>query len=157
LEPREPSAHSVVYRDSAVIAATPTQVWNVLIDFAAYASWNPWLVWAEGEARPGAAVRVDVMLGKRKMRARHTVLVVEPEQRFCWCDAGWNSWFVYGQRSRTLTAQADGTVLFEQELLLDGPLNRVARLFQGTALRDGMAAETVALKQRVEQNPGENP
>lgn len=151
LTPRQPSADSVVYRDSAVIEARPGQVWDVLVDFPRYEAWNPWIVRAEGEARPGATVHVDVMLGEQRTKAEHTVLVVQPERRFCWKDAGWNAWFVYGQRCRTLTPQPDGSVLFEVELLLDGPLSGVADHFQGEAMRTGMAAETAALKQRAEQ------
>ncbi len=151
LTPREPSAHSVVLREEAVIAAEPARIWRILVDFPQYSTWNPWVVRAEGDATPGGAVRVDVVLGRHEMRADHVVLVVEPETRFCWRDAGWNSWFVYGQRCRTLDRQADGTVLFKQELLLDGPFSQVARLATGRALRDGMAAETAALKQRAER------
>jgi hypothetical protein len=41
-------------------------------------------------------------------------------------------------------------VLFRQELLLDGPFRRVAGAMTGPALKAGLAAETAALKQRVE-------
>jgi hypothetical protein len=149
--PREPSARSVVYREEAVVAADLTRVWQILVDLPRYQDWNPWVTRAEGRAEPGAEVVVDVVLGKHVMRAQHIVLTVEPEARFCWRDAGWNSWFVYGQRCRTLQRQPDGRVLFRQELLLDGPLSPVAGLTMGRALRDGMAAETTALKQHAER------
>ncbi|MCG8420898.1 MAG: SRPBCC domain-containing protein [Proteobacteria bacterium] len=149
-EPRPPGPHSVVFRQSAVIDADVATIWNLLVDLNGYQDWNPWVVWAEGEAFPGAQVFVDVVMGKKTMRAEHTVLAVDPEQRFCWKDAGWNAKFVYGQRCRWLTVKDDGRVLFEQELLLDGALAGVSALFYGHALRDGMAAETVALKDYAE-------
>jgi uncharacterized protein YndB with AHSA1/START domain len=153
LTPREPGAHSVVFREEAVIAAHPARIWRLLVDLPGYSNWNPWVIRAEGDAAPGGAVEVDVVLGKHTMRAQHVVLVVEPEARFCWRDAGWNSWFVYGQRCRTLRPQADGTVLFQQELLLDGPLSSIAKLVNGRDLRHGMAAETAALKEHAERQP----
>jgi uncharacterized protein YndB with AHSA1/START domain len=149
--PREPSERSVVFREEAVIAADPATVWRLLVDLPGYRSWNPWVVEADGEAVPGADVRVDVMLGGHRMQARHTVLTVRPEAEFCWKDAGWNSWFVYGQRCRRLTQRPDGTVLFRQDLLLDGPLSGAASRTTGRALRDGMAAETAALKEHAEK------
>jgi uncharacterized protein YndB with AHSA1/START domain len=150
LTPREPSARSVVFREEAVIAADPARVWGLLVNLDGYRSWNPWVVAADGAAEPGADVTVDVMLGGHRMHARHTVLTVRPEAEFCWKDAGWNSWFVYGQRCRWLEQRPDGTVLFRQELLLDGPLSGMASLTMGKALRDGMAAETAALKAHAE-------
>jgi len=151
-EPRVPGPHSVVLHEEAVIKAEPSRIWQILVDLPRYSEWNPWLTRAEGRAEPGAEVDVDVVLGNRTMKAKHVVLAVEPEKRFCWRDAGWNSWFVYGQRCRTLDRQADGTVLFRQELLLDGPLAGLAKLTQGKDLQAGMAAETAALKARAEQD-----
>lgn len=148
--PRQPSAHSVVYREEAVIAADPARVWQLLVDFDGYRSWNPWLVRAEGEAVPGADVTVRVTMGPTVMTAHHTVLTVRPQAELCWRDAGWNSWFVYGQRCRWIEQRADGTVLFRQELLLDGPLSGLAAATTGRSLRAGMAAETAALKRTAE-------
>lgn len=151
LEPREPSNHSVVYRVETVIAAEPARIWRLLTDLPGYESWNPWVVWAQGRSEPGADVRVKVVMGNHTMPADHIVLKVEPQQRFCWKDAGWNAWFVYGQRCRTLTLRPDGAVLVKNELLLDGVLSGAADLAMGRAMRDGMAAENAALKQNAER------
>lgn len=151
--PRTPSARSIVLREEAVIAATPERVWAVLVDLPGYSAWNPWLVRADGEAKPGAVVRADVVLGADRRRAEHVVLTVEPHTRFCWRDAGWTTAFVYGQRCRWLTPRPDGTVLFRQELLLEGTSKRTALRRYGPALRAGMAAETAALRERAERAP----
>jgi uncharacterized protein YndB with AHSA1/START domain len=150
LDPREPGAQSVVYRSDTVISASPARVWALLADLPGYAQWNPWVVRAEGDMRRGGTVKVDVKLGALTMAAEHTVLVVDPEHRFCWRDAGWNAWFVYGQRCRTLTVQPDGTVRLSQELLLDGALSGAAAAVLGKPMSDGMAAESAALKERAE-------
>jgi hypothetical protein len=142
----------VVFTQRAVISAEQARIWTLLTDLPGYASWNPFVIKAEGRTEPGADVRVEVVLGKRTQSAQHVVLTVDPQREFCWKDAGWNSWFVYGQRCRWLEPQDDGTVLFTQELLLDGPFAGAASHMMGEALRDGMAAETAALKEHAERS-----
>jgi len=149
--PREPSAHSVVYREQAIIHADQARIWQLIVDLPGYARWNPWVIRADGGSTPGSEVAVDVVLGRHVMPARHVVLVNEAQSRFCWRDAGWNAIFVYGQRCRTLQPQADGSILFKQELLLDGIFSPAADFTIGQAMRDGMAAETAALKRHAEQ------
>jgi hypothetical protein len=148
--PREPTWWSVVFHEEAVIAADPALIWDLLIDLPGYQDWNPWITWAEGETVPGATVHVDVVLGGNVQRVEHVILVVETEQRFCWKDGGWTPLFVYGQRCRTLTLQPDGRVKVENDLLLDGLVPHLAKLFLGAQLQAGMAAETAALKQTAE-------
>lgn len=148
--PRTRSTRSIVLQEEAVIAAPPERVWAILVDLANYASWNPWLVKVDGSPTPGATVWADVILGEKRRRAEHVVLVVEPHTRFCWRDAGWTTAFAYGQRCRWLTLQPDGTVLFRQELLLEGSMKKAALRRYGPALRAGMRAETAALRERAE-------
>ncbi|GAB2829916.1 SRPBCC domain-containing protein [Lentzea nigeriaca] len=150
LDPREPGEHSVVYRVDTVISAPQERVYGLITDFPGYARWNPWVVKASGSTAPGDEVRVDVVLGSITMAAKHTVLGGVPARRFCWKDAGWNAWFVYGQRCRTLTTQSDGTVLLSNELLIDGILSGWTDHFMGRAMRDGMQAENAALKRIAE-------
>jgi len=153
LVPRTPSARSIVLREETVIAATPQRVWAVLVDLPGYSSWNPWLLQVEGKAQTGATVWADVVLGEDRRRAKHVVLAVDPNTRFCWRDAGWTTAFVYGQRCRWLVLLPDGTVLFRQELLLEGSSKKTALRRYGPALRAGMAAETAALRRRAESEP----
>jgi len=148
--PHVPGPCSIVYESDAVIRGTVDQVWDTLVDLPHYGDWNPWVVSASGTLAPGGAVTVQVMLNGRQQKADHKVLTVNPKSDFCWRDAGWNSWFVYGQRCRWLTPHADGTVGYHVELLLDGPIDWLADWTNGQALRDGMSAETAALKQHVE-------
>src|SRR5687768_16113942 len=118
LAPRVPTSRSLVFREEAVIAASAERIWDVLADLPRYAEWNPWLTAAESEGplAVGGVVWANVVLGRRTMRAKHVVLVLERGARLVWRDAGWNAAFVYGQRSRTLVPRADGTVTLQQEL-----------------------------------------
>jgi uncharacterized protein YndB with AHSA1/START domain len=149
-EPRTPSGRSVVFRAQAVIQARAEQVWHALVDLPGYPAWNPWLVRAEGEVRVGGVVWAQVRLGAKQLRAKHRVLVAERPVRLCWRDAGLSTIFVYGQRLRVLTEEADGRVRLEQELLLEGPLQGLVVRMYGESLRAGLEAETQALKRFVE-------
>jgi hypothetical protein len=143
--PREPSWHSILFEEQAVIAAPIDRIWGLLIDLEGYRDWNPWIVWAEGEAVPGATIQADVVMGDAIMEVEHVILAVDAERRFCWRDEGFTTLFVYGQRCRWLTASPDGRVHFRQQLLLEGLFAPVAKAMYGAKLRAGMIAETAAL------------
>ena len=149
--PRDPSSCSIVFEEETDIAASPETVWNLLVDLRSYGDWNPWIVYADGEAVEGAVVNADVVMGDRIMEVEHVVLAVEPTTRFCWRDGGLSSLFVYGQRCRWVEARPDGTVHFRQQLLLDGLFAQASRLIYGNAMRAGMASETAALRAIAER------
>jgi uncharacterized protein YndB with AHSA1/START domain len=149
--PRTPSPLAVFVRSEARIAADAAEIFDLIIDFDAYGEWNPWVVWAEGDPVVGGEVLVDVILGGRAQRYEHIVIAVEPHTRFCWRDSGWNSWFAYAQRCRTLTPQADGKTLLSVETFIDGPFAKLVQAFYGDDLQRGMNAETAALKARAEE------
>jgi uncharacterized protein YndB with AHSA1/START domain len=148
--PKNPSSLAVFFRSEATIHATPEKIFDIIIDFDSYAEWDPWLVWAEGDAVVGGKVAVDAIMGGKAQRYDHVVIAVEPYTRFCWRDAGWNSYFAYAQRCRTLTPQADGTTLVKVETFIDGPLAWLGAHLQGQNLQSGQDAETAALKVRAE-------
>src|SRR6476646_3773305 len=67
------------------IAATPGQVWQVLIDFAAYAEWNPFIVNATGTATTGSRLALRMQpVGARAMTLKPVVRDVMPERRLRW-------------------------------------------------------------------------
>jgi len=132
------------------IAAPPEVVWAVLVDLGAYAAWNPWLPHAAGEARTGAEVDVEVVLGDERRAAKHVVLEVEPPSLFCWRDAGWTAWLVSGRRCRRLAVTDQGGTQLTQVLTLGGPLRAAAVSRYGEALASGLRAESDAVRARAE-------
>ena len=67
------------------IDATAEQVWEVLTDFAAYATWNPFIVSAVGAAEVGTTVRMRMQpVGARAVSLTPTVLEASPGQRLRW-------------------------------------------------------------------------
>jgi len=139
-----------VYREDVVIEADLERVWDLLIDLPRYADWNPWIVYANGDAIPGTKVPVGVVLSGKVLDMKYDIVSVEPQVRFCTKDDAWFTLFVDGSRCRMVELQADGTVHFWQELTVKGPFTWLADLTFAKEMRAGMAAETAALKATAE-------
>ncbi len=72
--------------EAAIDIAAPTAaVWTVLIDFAAYPDWNPFIRRLQGEPKIGARLEVTVQPpGGRAMTFKPTVVAAEPGREFRW-------------------------------------------------------------------------
>jgi hypothetical protein len=67
------------------IEAPTDIVWNVITDFDAYASWNPFITELAGEPRLGGRLRATFTLPGRKPRTfTPTVVALEPGRRLSW-------------------------------------------------------------------------
>jgi hypothetical protein len=67
------------------IHASAARVWSILTDFSGYSSWNPFIIAAQDEARPGARLKITIAPpGRRPMTFRPVVLVAVPEQELRW-------------------------------------------------------------------------
>ncbi len=143
-----PSAHTLV--ETVAIHAPPSQVYAAITDFPSYSQWNPWLREAWGVPQVGEAVWARVWLGGTPRRARHVVVEVDPPGRFCWRDAGWTTAFAKAKRCRTLTPDGLGGTHLRQELSVWGPFAGEAMRRYGSAMAEGLAAETRALKTWLE-------
>jgi hypothetical protein len=52
---------SITIATDIVITAPPERVWSVLIDFAGYTDWNPYLVRIDGDAVAGGTITVHAV------------------------------------------------------------------------------------------------
>ena len=67
------------------IDAPVERVWHVLMDFAAYPEWNPFIRSVQGKSDVGSRLEVELgASGTRPMRFRPTVKVVVPNREFRW-------------------------------------------------------------------------
>jgi hypothetical protein len=152
------------------IDATPQAIWSILVDVDEYAQWNTWLTQAQDTTTPSGPVQVGdnidatVILGTGPSKATETVTVVDapgtPGQpagqiaNFTWRDTiPVTSCLVPAYRSRTMTLNADGSVHFKNDLVLQGAIDWVAWLSEQTTLHTGMRDENTALKVRAERGP----
>jgi hypothetical protein len=133
------------------IDAPPARVWAVLIDFATYPTWNPFVRRIAGEPSTGA--RLDVLLGppgKRPMRFRPTVLRAEPERELRWLGHLLVRGLFDGEHAFELEPLgADRTRLRQSERFGGLLVPLVGGLLAET--RRGFVAMNEALKARAEQ------
>jgi uncharacterized protein YndB with AHSA1/START domain len=132
------------------IAASPREVWDLLVDFEGYSQWNEWLPELHGEAVEGGRATAKVWLNGKLRRARHRVLQVDAPRTLCWRDAGATTWFVWARRCRFVSERADGTTTLREELTLNGTFVDAAVRRYGEALQRGLESEAQSLRHRAE-------
>jgi hypothetical protein len=68
-----------------VIDASSDVVWQVLVDFDSYPTWNPVEIQAHGEARVGATFEHTSVVGRRKpMSFRARIIEADPPRALAW-------------------------------------------------------------------------
>ena len=136
------------------IAASPEQVWSVLMDFASYPEWNPFIKRASGNFEVGQ--RLEVMLSPpngKGMLFKPTVKSVVHNSRFSWLDHLLFPGLFDGEHIFEITANENGSRLVHKEKF-SGLLVPLLWRRLDTDIRAGFAAMNSALKHRVE---GGNP
>ncbi|RAY14682.1 SRPBCC domain-containing protein [Actinomadura craniellae] len=134
------------------IDASPDRVWEVLVDFAAYPEWNPFIVSAAGEARTGARLTNRMANGDRVMTFTPKVLVAEPGRELRWLGRLGVPGLTDGEHYFRIEPAGDGRSRLVQGERFTGVL--VPFLGRALDVADGFAAMNAALKARVEKMPG---
>ncbi len=131
------------------IAARPAAVWAVLIDFAAYPDWNPFIRRLSGEAIVGSRLAVTVQPpGRRALTFKPTMIAAEPARELRWLGHTLIPGLLDGEHGFLLERRPTGC-LFRQHETFTGIL---VPLFTGV-LNDterGFVAMNEALKREVE-------
>lgn len=133
------------------IYAPPELVWSVLVDFARYPEWNPFVVEVSGAAGAGERLRVRLQPpGGRGVTMRPTVTVAEPPRAFQWLGHLGFPGVFDGRHTFELEPIPGGTRFVQREEFTGVLVPLLARsLDRGTAA--GFGAMNRALKERVEQ------
>lgn len=138
------------------IEAPPRRVWAVLMDFAAYADWNPFVRHIAGSPSPGSRLRVTIQpQGARPMSFAPEVLACEPEREFRWRGKVLVGGVFDGEHALRLVESAAGSCRFVHEETFSGVL--VPVLMRGalrTRTEAGFNAMNRALKLRAERGDG---
>ena len=133
------------------IHAPPTRVWSILIAFSAYPAWNPFIIAAEGEPRPGARLKITVHPpGRRPMTFRPVVLVAAPERELRWLGRLLIPGLFDGEHRVRLEREGKAGCRFQQSERFSGILVPLfgERLLE--AARQGFEAMNAALAKRAE-------
>jgi hypothetical protein len=138
------------------IEAPASCVWEVLIDFAAFPEWNPFLTIA---GRPEVGTRIKVSyrpecVGGRFTNMRATLLGVEVDRHLRWAGFMWvPSWFEVDHSFRIQSIGTNRTYFIQREAFT-GSLVPFAIPVLESGLRRGLNDMAQALKERVEARNG---
>lgn len=131
------------------IAAPPVAVWRVLLDFASYPEWNPFVRRIEGEARVGARLRVTVQPpGRKPMTFRPTVRAAEPGRELRWLGRVLIPGLFDGEHAFVLESSEAGCRLCHEERFTGVLAGAFPSMLADTA--KGFEAKNAALARRVE-------
>jgi hypothetical protein len=132
-----------------LIQAAPETVWAVLMDFAAYPSWNPFVLAIEGKPEPGETLRVTIRPPGGEARSfKPTVLRVQSPAAFVWRGSLPIPGLFTGEHSFQLTRAGDGTRLRHSERFSGILVPFLRKILART--EEGFKQMNVALKARAE-------
>jgi hypothetical protein len=139
-------------RTEIEIDASPESVWGVLIDFASFPAWNPFIQEASGERKVGERLRIRVVPSDGKaMIFKPVVLTCEPNRELRWLGRLAIPGLFEGEHSFTLEpTDAGRTRLTHREVFKGVLVPFLARSLDG-GTRKGFEAMNRALKERVEK------
>jgi hypothetical protein len=131
------------------IAAPKARVWAVLMDFARYPEWNPFIRSLEGTARVGETLDVFIQPpGQKVSRFRPRVVEVEPERNFAWRGALPIPGLFAGEHRFALDEVAGGTLFRQSEGFSGLLVPFVGSILKATEA--GFQSMNAALKVRAE-------
>jgi hypothetical protein len=132
------------------IDTSAARVWEILMDFASYPEWNPFIREISGDARVGSMLRVRFQPpGGRGMTFKPKLQRIEPAREIRWLGKLFISGLFDGEHALTIKQLEGDRVIFSQHEKFTGLL--VPLLFgtlKGAA--KGFEAMNRALKQRAE-------
>jgi hypothetical protein len=134
------------------ISASPARVWEILIDFPAYPSWNPFIRSISGAPMVGSRLKVKIQpQGGRQMSLAPTLLAVSPSKEFRWKGQLLFPGIFDGEHYFKLDEVSPGNARLTHGEIFSGflvPLVFHGALRSGTEL--GFQAMNQALKDRTE-------
>lgn len=133
------------------ISAPAERVWSLLLDFPAYARWNPFLRSIGGNPVVGQSLDVVVQPpGSSGMRFRPTVLVVELRRELRWKGKLVVPGLLDGEHYFRLEPRSQDGLLFRHGEIFSGLLVPLVRRSLDGATRRGFVAMNEALKREAE-------
>jgi hypothetical protein len=134
------------------IDAAAEKVWDILMDFANYAEWNPFVQEIEGKASVGERLHVTLKLeGRKPMLFKPRVREVRPRQEFRWLGHLIVPGLFDGEHGFLLEPLTDSRVRFIQEEEFRGIV--AGMILKGIRAKTeaGFEAMNRALKARAEK------
>jgi hypothetical protein len=135
---------------SIEINTSAERVWSLLMDFAAYPRWNPFVRSIEGAPSVGKPLKVVIQSpGSGGMRFRPVVLACEVAREFRWKGKLWMAGLFDAEHYFRIEPRSGG-VLFMQGEMFSGLLVPLFRRSLDGAIKRGFVLMNEALKQEAE-------
>jgi hypothetical protein len=138
------------------IDSSADAVWAILMDFAGYASWNPFIPSVEGEAREGELLRIKIKPPDDKAQDyRVRILKIERPREFRWLGHFHMPGLIDGEHVFEIESLAPNKIRLVQRECFRGLLvPLVWKSFLNTRLRQGFEELNRGLKLRAERSSG---
>lgn len=133
-------------RTEIVINATAEKVWKVLTDFAAYPSWNPFIISIDGGTSVGGRLTNTMLNGGKKFVFRPVVTRSEPPRHFAWLGSLIVKGIFDGHHYFEIETLPGGQVMFIQGENFSGVLSGWLLKKIGTETRNNFIKMNEALK-----------
>ncbi|KAF9034465.1 hypothetical protein BDZ89DRAFT_514406 [Hymenopellis radicata] len=155
---------------SSIINAPVEKVWELLLGFDRYKSWNPFVRDQKVTDRAGTPTGHELAEGQYMSLSVHLppslsysvpfyqrssafvccTFLDNENHRVAWCTASPPKWLLHAERWQMLTVEADGRVKYESVEVFNGILAYLVRFFVGKNLRFGFDAMAEGLKVKAE-------
>ncbi|WNJ17063.1 SRPBCC domain-containing protein [Pontibacter sp. G13] len=133
-----------------IIEAAPEQVWAVLMDFAAYPAWNPFIRTLEGQQEVGSTLQAEIHPPEGSpMTFKPELLVLDEHREFRWLGKLFVSGLFDGEHVFQLERLANGHTRFVQAEYFKGILVPLMRKMLDVQTRAGFEAMNRALRDQV--------
>ena len=140
-------------RSEIEINSYPESVWNILIDFAAYDQWNPFINKIVGLPTKGSKIDIYIETPSGKNRKYSPrVTLVEDGRELRWFGKSLLPGFLNAEHIFTIEELQPERVRFIQREVFDGLLTRVFGKGVDTDIRQGFQDMNDALKKRAERS-----
>ena len=131
------------------INSSAENVWNILTDFGGYEKWNPLIKNAEGEAKKGAKLKIEVTMNGKPMKFSPKVLVAEKNVELRWIGKVVSKKIFAGEHIFIIAPLEKEKVLFIHGEKFSGILLKTQKkMLDG--IEQGFEEMNVALKRRAE-------
>jgi hypothetical protein len=136
-------------RTEIEINASSEKVWSILVDFAKYEQWNPFINKIDGKAEEGSKIEIHIETpGGKKRKYEPTVTKVDQGRELRWLG---KSWVLNGEHIFNIEQVQQGRVRLVHRELFDGLLTLVFGKSLDTDVKKGFEEMNRALKEKAER------
>lgn len=132
------------------VAASPSVVWEVLIDLDRYPEWNRYSPSVRGRMGVGEVIWVEAHLDNEVKHVQNIVISIKPYQELCWQSADWYGFLASGTRCRWLKATEGGKTLLVHHEIMSGPLAWLIKLIYRDRIVRGLKLVDESIAERAE-------